>query len=380
MTQAFVNPTMLSWARRRAGLAVSALARKLGVDPEKISAWETGELMPTFRQAQQFAHHTYIPFGYLFLRQPPEEVLPIPDLRTVGDHAPETVSLNLRDTLHDVMQRQAWYRDYQQEREAETAMVVGCMAGERHAAVLATDMKTRMKLPARPERGTWEAYMRDLVTRIEALGILVMRNSMVGSNTHRGLEVREFRGFAIVDRYAPVIFINTADCPEARLFTLIHELAHIWLGESGISDASPQNTHETEKLCNAVAAEFLAPEEEFETLWQHDMPSWRANLPMLSAHFHVSQWVIARRAHELGYITAEEYWRYVNERLAEHKARDKAGNPPYGRLQVGRVSKPLARAVASEALSGRMLLREAWQLIGIKPAQLADFARKELNA
>src|SRR5690606_2778683 len=137
-----------------------------------------------------------------------------------------------------------------------------------------------------PERGDWEAYMRDLVQRIEALGVLVMRSGMVGNNTFRKLSVREFRGFALVDDFAPVVFINTSDCPEARLFTLIHELAHIWLGQSGISDSEPANHHQTERLCNAVAAEFLVPVSEFMPRWR-TQESWLGNLPLLAAHFHV---------------------------------------------------------------------------------------------
>ena len=162
-------------------------------------------------------------------------------------------------------------------------------------------------------------------------------------------------------------------------FTLIHELTHIWLGESGISDADPRSQRQVERLCNAVAAEFLAPEDEFNAHWQADTNDWKVNLPDLSSHFHVSQWVIARRALEMGLITDGEYWLYVSKLQADYKAREKSGDPTYNRIQTGKVSKRLAQAVASEALSGRMLLRDAWQLIGIKPDKLAVYARKELG-
>ncbi|WP_299310819.1 XRE family transcriptional regulator [uncultured Halomonas sp.] len=378
MGQALINADMLSWARERAGLSIAMLAEKLQQPEDKVAAWEAGEARPTFRQAQQFAQHVHAPFGYLFLRQPPEDDLPIPDLRTVGDHAPRGISVDLKDVLRDVLRRQVWYRDYQIAMDESAVAVVGRAKGVMTAAPIVTDMREWLEVPPHPDRGNWEAYFRDLVQRIERLGILVMRSGIVGNNTRRVLSVEEFRGFAIADPIAPVIFINAADVPEARLFTLVHELAHIWLGESGISDGDPANRRGTEKLCNAVAAEFLVPEEEFLPLWL-EVDDWKANLAPLAAHFHVSQWVIARRAQELGLISDHDYRRYVVNRLEAYRNREERGGASFDRVVPGRVSKRLAQAVASEALSGRLLLRDAYQLIGVRPHRLKTFARKELG-
>jgi Zn-dependent peptidase ImmA (M78 family) len=379
MSQAIINPEILSWARQRAGLDTPTLARKLNIREDKLISWENGDIFPTFKQAQNFALNTYIPFGYLFLKNPPKDDLPIPDLRTVGDHGSKGLSINLRDIIQEVIRRQLWYQEYLSEIDAKPIEVVGSFSVNAPVKAIVTDMKAHLGFSTWPDRGSWEDYMRLLVTRIESIGILVMRSGMVGSNTHRLLNVDEFRGFAISDHLAPVIFINTADCPEARLFTLIHELTHIWLGESGVSDAAPQNPRQLEHYCNSVAAEFLAPEEEFNVFWKSDTESWKTNLALLSDHFNVSQWVIARRALELKLITSNEYWAYANKVQADYKAREKDGTPTYSRIQTSKVSKRLARAVASEALSGRMLLRDAWQLIGIKPNKLAAYASKELK-
>jgi len=378
MGQALINADMLSWARERAGLSIAMLAEKLQQPEDKVAAWEAGEARPTFRQAQQFAQQVHAPFGYLFLRQPPEDDLPIPDLRTVGDHAPRGISVDLKDVLRDVLRRQVWYRDYQIAMDESAVAVVGRAKGVMAAAVIVTDMREWLEVPPHPNRGNWEAYFRDLVQRIERLGILVMRSGIVGNNTRRVLSVEEFRGFAIADPVAPVIFINAADVPEARLFTLVHELAHIWLGESGISDGDPANRRRTEKLCNEVAAEFLVPEAEFLPLWQ-EVEDWKANLAPLAAHFHVSQWVIARRAQELELIAEHDYRRYVVNRLEAYRNREERGGASFDRVVPGRVSKRLAQAVASEAMSGRLLLRDAYQLIGVRPHRLKTFARKELG-
>jgi len=354
------------------------LAEKLRQPEDRVLAWEDGEARPTFRQAQQFAQQAHVPFGYLFLREPPEDVLPIPDLRTVGNHAPRGISVDLKDVLRDVLRRQIWYRDYQMAMDESAVAAVGRAKGTMPAADIAADMREWLEVPPHPERGNWEAYFRDLVQRIERLGILVMRSGIVGNNTRRVLSVEEFRGFAIADPVAPVIFINAADVPEARLFTLVHELAHIWLGESGISDGDPANRRLTEQLCNAVAAEFLVPEIEFLPLWQEG-EDWKANLAPLATHFHVSQWVIARRAQELGLIAEQDYRRYVINRLEAYRNREERGQPSFTRVVPGRVSKRLAQAVASEALSGRLLLRDAYQLIGVRPHRLKAFAHKELG-
>lgn len=153
MGQALINADMLSWARERAGLSIAMLAEKLQQPEDKVAAWEAGEARPTFRQAQQFAQQVHAPFGYLFLRQPPEDDLPIPDLRTVGDHAPRGISVDLKDVLRDVLRRQVWYRDYQIAMDESAVAVVGRAKGVMAAAVIVTDMREWLEVPPHPDRG-----------------------------------------------------------------------------------------------------------------------------------------------------------------------------------------------------------------------------------
>ncbi len=379
MTRAIINPDILVWARKRAGIDPQALARKLNVKSERLLSWEDGKGKPTFIQARNFARYTYVPFGYLFLEKPPKEEIPIPDLRTQGNRTLGKISVNLRDTIKDVFERQIWYREYRLEQDAGEIDVVGRLSGERDAHIIADDMRNSLGLGVLPERGSWEDYWRDLVNRVESLGILVMRGGVVGSNTSRPLSVDEFRGFAIADPFAPVIFINTGDYPGSRLFTLLHELTHIWIGKSGISDARLDSKQKIETLCNAVAAEFLAPETKFAGLWNADPDDWKAKLPKLARHFHVSRWVIARRALELQLIEEVEYWTFINKLREDHKETRKNFAPDYNKLQTLKVSKRFVKAVASETLSGRMLLQDAWRLTGIRPEKFADYARRELG-
>ncbi|MGJ7514580.1 ImmA/IrrE family metallo-endopeptidase [Pseudomonas baetica] len=376
--EALINPHVLRWARERASLSTSTLAKSLGTREDNVLAWEQGKKRPSFNQAMNYARQTYIPFGYLYLSQPPEESLPLPDLRTVNGKRDNGYSLALLDTIRWAQERQEWYRDYLISQGIAENGVMGKFSLSDSPNLIVADIRSTLNLPPKPDRGDFDAYFKTLISKIETVGVLVMRSSVVNNNTSRPLLIEEFRGFALCDELAPVIFINTADCPEARLFTLAHELAHIWIGRSGVSDGEPANHRAEEVLCNAVAAELLTPEREFLSTWDANI-EWEDNVFPLTTLFHVSGWVIARRALTFNLITVSEYGAYISQKVAEHKARSKNGTPPYNRLQTARVSKTFATAVATEALSGRMLYRDAARLIGVKPHKLAEYSKKELG-
>ncbi|MCT7655415.1 ImmA/IrrE family metallo-endopeptidase [Oceanimonas sp. NS1] len=190
---------------------------------------------PTFKQAQKLAKVMHVPMAYFYLHKPPEEKLPIPDLRTVEGSRIVEPSLNLRDVVKEVIQRQEWYKDYLKLQGEEELPFVGRFTVRDDVGVVVNDIRETLGLE-RPRAGTWDEYFRLLIERVESAGILVMRSGVAGNNTHRKLDVSEFRGFAIADKNAPAVFINSADAPTARLFTFIHELAHIWIGSSGVSD------------------------------------------------------------------------------------------------------------------------------------------------
>lgn len=377
MTMAKINTDMLIWARERSGIAVSEFAQKCGISEEKLNAWESGELPLTFNQAMRYAEKAHVPFGYLFLSEPPVDDLPIPDLRTIDSQGCYKPSAELLDMIKLMLQRQEWYKEYLKLQLAEPNSIVGRFSVKDGVTAIVRNMRSELGLGEHPDRGKWEDYYRDLVNRIESLGILVMRQSYLGHYT-RPLQVEEFRGFAITDDYAPIIFVNHADALGARLFTLIHELCHIWIGQSGISDGSIKTQREEEKLCNAVAAEFLVPADEFDSLWNRKLDNWQENLPPLEAHFHVSTWTLALRALTLKLITQDQYSHYIQAQQAAYKNRKSSGGgPSYFQTKKAQISNLFSRAVVSEALSGQLLLREASQLLGdIKPSKIADFAKE----
>lgn len=375
MTHALINPNLMTWSRRRAGLTEAELAASITVREEKVLAWESGDSKPTFRQAQQWASVAHVPFGYLFLNEPPDDVLPLPDLRTVGGAAPAAPSVELLDTIRDVLRKHEWYLDYLKEQGQSPLPFVGRFSITSHIADVVADIRSVLGVHEAPHRQNGDEYLRQLIAGADAAGILVMRSGVVGTNTHRKLDVGEFRGFAISNKFAPIVFINIADAPAARLFTLIHEFAHIWIGSSGISSVSPSSNRRDEVFCNAVAGEFLVPKARFIALWR-ETGDWTAQLAELASVFYVSKLVIARRACDLGFISSNEYGRYYISELNDHRNERKSGSGDFYRTAGSKNSKRFSRAVLSETLSGRLLLRDAGKLLGVQPAKLRTYADK----
>jgi Zn-dependent peptidase ImmA (M78 family)/transcriptional regulator with XRE-family HTH domain len=372
MSQALINPSILSWSRQRAGLSEFDVAHGLPVKPEKVFEWESGESLPTFKQAQKWATIAHIPFGFLFLKSPPAEELPLPDLRTVGGAVPSKPSLNLIDTIKDVLGKYHWYLEYLNEHQSVQLPFVGRFSVDESVGQVVADMRQTLGVVENTARPAYDEYFRTLVAAAEAVGILVMRSGIVGANTHRKLDVGEFRGFALSDAKAPVVFINSADAPSARLFTLIHELAHIWIGSSGISSGSINIGRQDEVFCNAVAGEFLVPEASFLEGWNHNV-EWFENLPILASHFRVSKLVIARRACDLNLISNTYYSNYYLTELESFRNKEKSGGSFY--LNAGaKNSNRFSKAVLAEALSGRILLRDAAKLLGLQPSKIKTYA------
>ncbi|MGC4191783.1 MAG: ImmA/IrrE family metallo-endopeptidase [Thermomicrobiales bacterium] len=231
-TRVEVAPAMLAWARERSGKR-DAIQNSF----PKLHDWEAGTAQPTFRQLEDYARATYTPLGYFFLPDPPEIPLPIPDMRTVGSTPLSDPSPNLLDTIVLCMERQDWFRAHLLEQGADPLTFVGSLNQQMPVAKAADRIRSALdfEVATRAKAKTWEDALRLLIGNAEAIGILVMISGIVGSNTHRPLDPDEFRGFALADDYAPVIFINGADAKSAQNFTLVHELVHIWLGSSALT-------------------------------------------------------------------------------------------------------------------------------------------------
>ena len=366
---------MLRWARDRVGLEIPEAAIAAGVKVEKFHEWESGYTQPTFKQAQSLANALHMPFGYFFLHEIPADELALPDLRTVGGATADHPSVNLKEIIRHTMLRQAWYIEFLKEQGAQPLPFVGRFNTNSNVANIARDIREVLGVDVEQGQRNWDTYYRELIEASERAGVLVMRSGIVGNNTHRKLDVGEFRGFAISHPLAPVIFINSSDAPSARLFTLLHELAHIWLGKSGISDAAPGSTRLEEVVCNAVAGEFLVPSEIFTEMWLASNDDISVRLAEFARRFHVSRLVIIRRALDMGFVNREAYLTFYRSELVSFRAKGGGGGNFY-RNAGAKNSSRFAKAVIAEAFSGRLLLREAGKLLGVQPSKIRDFAEE----
>lgn len=254
-----VSPSRFRWARERARMTSAALARRF----PKLEQWESGEVRPTLKQLENFAKATYAPIGFFFLPDPPQEQVPIPDFRTVREAVIARPSPDLLDTLYICQQRQEWYRDFARTEGEETLAFVGSLTTDTpvETAAHAIRLALHFSVEERQSMGTWAEALRCFIEQADAAGILVMVSGVVGNNNRRKLAPDEFRGFALSDAFAPLVFINGADSKSAQMFTLAYEIAHLWLGATALSDIDPRSTStiRVEQWCNQVAAELLVP-------------------------------------------------------------------------------------------------------------------------
>lgn len=376
MTRVDIRPELLIWAVERAGLSQAAAAKRFPKFPE----WRSGRLKPTLKQLEGFAKATHTPVGFLFLIEPPVETVPLPDFRTIKDRGVHRPSADLLDTIYICQQRQEWYREYARSTgEAPLPFVGSVRLGADVVATAASISEVLgFDLDQRRRTGTWEKALDDFLNQADELGILVMRNGVVLNNTKRKLDPDEFRGFAMADPLAPVIFINGADTKSAQMFTLAHELVHIWLGQSALSNAwaIPDSSHDVERWSNEVAAEILVPLAAFRQA-HNPIADQFGEMQRLANQFKVSTLVILRRMYDAGRFTREEFWDAFAGELGRVRALvPKGGGGDFHRTEAIRVSKRFARALLVSTLEGNTLYRDTFRMLGFsKEATFRSFAQ-----
>ena len=267
--QITLQPGVLRWARERAGIGPEELARKLKVKPERVFEWEKSGRI-SIAQTDNLANSTHTPLGFLYLTEPPTDQLPIPDFRTRRQSG-SLPSPDLLEMVESMQRRQSWMRDELIADGAEPLDFVGAWGTDDSPLEAARAMRDALRLADdwAAREATWADALRRLRDQAEHAGVLVVRNGVVGNNTHRKLDPGEFQGFALVDKYAPLVFVNGADSEKNQMFTLAHELAHLLIGETGLSRFQDFRLadHATEQFCSRTAAEFLVPERELQVFW-----------------------------------------------------------------------------------------------------------------
>lgn len=377
MTRVQVKSELLRWACERSRIDEPELSVRF----PQIDAWERGEKLPTIKQLEAFAKATHTPLGYFFLPEPPVEHLPIQDFRTLHKNVARP-SADLLATIYAMQRRQDWLREERRDGEGEPLDFVGSVRLSDDPEAVGREMRRVVGLDDgwAAEVKTWTEAALELRRRIEKLGVLAVINGVVGNNTARRLDVHEFRGFALTDSFAPLIFVNGADAKSAQMFTLAHELAHVWLGRegeglSGFEGIFPGDQH-VERFCDRTAAEFLVPAAELKREWpavKHESDAFER----LARHFKVSPIVAGRRAMDLRLVGRDAFFKFYKNYTQRERDRAKAASGgDFYNTQNTRLGQSFALAVMRAALEGRLSFKEAYDLTGLRGGAFQEYGRR----
>ena len=373
---AFVSPAVVAWALKNSGVGRDFIADKLNVAPDTLASWgQTNGPHPPFAKAQALAKLLRLPFGFFFLKTPPAADLPLPDFR--GFDNQYHPSSDLLELLNDILVKQDWYRDHRKETDSKPLKFVGSFTMSSTIFDVAANIRLQLRITQqlRQSVSSWSEYLSTLARQTEEAGVLVMRSGVVGNVTNRKLRVEELKGFALADPIAPIVFVNSADFKSSQVFTLAHELAHIWIGKSALANPNELGGVGAgiEIFCNRVAAEVLVPKEEFLNAWRHDASTAESRVRRIARQFWVSELVAVRRAHELGQISQIEFLRIKDQEL-EHRQKVKSkGGGDYYRNVIARMGARLTNAVVGDVNGGKLPLRDAARLLGMKVPTLVRF-------
>jgi Zn-dependent peptidase ImmA (M78 family) len=369
-----ISANILTWAITRAGYELSEFTSKV----PNIEEWINGTKKPTVKQLESFSKKVHLPFGYLFLSEPLKENLPIPFFRTNFNQTNQ-VSINVYDTILLIQQRQDWLRDYLKDNDFEELPFVGKFRQSQNVQEIVADIRKTLGLEENwaSKFKTWEESLDHLTQHIEEAGIITVFNGVVENNTSRPIKVEECRGFVIVDEIAPFMFVNNSDGKAAQMFTISHELAHIWTGHSAgfdFRELLPANDP-VELLCDKVAAEFLVPEKSFNEYWNSN-----TTIKAASRYFKVSEIVIARRALDTKKITKNQFFDFYNEykNRENFKKDNQSSGGDFWATTKKRLSVTFAAHVDNAVKSGNLLYRDAYKLTSLKGDTFHKFFSKHL--
>lgn len=394
-----INHTILVWARKEANLSLARAASKAGIkdlkargDKEtlpsvvRLERWEEGAETPTFAQLENLAKAYRRPVLTFFLPRPPLKATRLKDFRTVANVAvdSEAFSSEFSALLRRIEALGVSLHDLTRQSGAKPLPFVGTANTRMRPDQLVQNIRSILdySLDAQKKAGESDRVFSDIRTKAEERGIFVLLEGNLGS-WHTDIEPDVFRGVSISDEFAPLIVVNPTDAKTARVFTLAHELCHIWLGDSGVSnwtslDIRTKSNLDNELFCDQVAAELLVPRDDLMKEWTHvRFGNLDTKIDFVSKIFGVSTIVIARRILDLGYIDTAYYWSYYNERKLEwdnfKKAlRQKKGQPSYRIRTRARLGNRVISTVMTAAREGRISELDASRMLSVKINHFAE--------
>jgi Zn-dependent peptidase ImmA (M78 family) len=381
--KASINPKVLKWAREAVSVSHSDIVKKLNkksVKEANLIAWEEGTDCPTIDIAKILAKLYGIKFITLYLPDIPKKIKPLKDFRGVSET--DLFSKNFIFLMREIQGKQEWLKEYLVSKGKKNISFINSItvnddikkAVNLLNKLLLSDIKLKPKA---------EDTLKILVKKIETLGAFVSIGNSFNGHYLSAVEPSEARGFAIADKIAPFIFINSKDNKKAQLFTLIHEFCHLLLGESGVSDASSSNRKPVEVFCNKVTAEFLMPTEKFCEVWNtiivNDLDE---KIKILGEKFPTNCLSIIIKIHTLKLIDKntfnETYNRYKKDYTTKpliNQVRDAFSNPYIKTFKIN--GRQFIDAVIGAYNGNEIMVRNACSLLGItKVAKFDTYEHK----
>lgn len=389
-----VNPALLRWARLTAGLSVQDAVQRAKITPprqhkgeppttaeDRLASWEAGDETPALQQLEALAKAYRRPLVTFFLSEPPAQVAPLADYRTVQDTPPESPEFAALKRRIFLLHREL--RAIAADEQAEALPFVGSCTVKEGVDATADAIRTILGItPVAGRRQSAEDVFRSLRDKAHEAGVYVVLMGDLGSH-HSKVRPEEFRGIALADAHAPLVVINKYDAKPAMPFTLAHELAHIFLGNSGISNQNAfgfQRTHKAvERFCNAVAAELLVPAGALRAAWHGGGEELTETVKPLARNFGVSEEVIARRLFDLDFLTEADFKALIRiyrgrwQRIKE-KNKESGGGPGANALAHYYLGAKTLATLSRAADAGLITLQDAARTLNMSVARFEKVA------
>ena len=376
-----VSPEVLRWARETAGLPVDEAARKVGLKDgrratavEQLQNLEEGQKEPTRPQLLKLAAAYRRPLITFYLASPPPKARAIEDFRTLPDPARPRADAHLDALLRDVRARQELVKDILDDEEAGP---IGWIASAKRAdgvPAVRDALATAIGWSLERYRACTSAekafdYLRQ---QTERSGVYVLLIGNLGSH-QTAFDVETFRGFALADKQAPFVVVNDQDARPAWSFTLLHELAHLALGVSGISGNRLEG--EIEQFCNNIASTMLLPADELDAINLGGMatPDVKAAVTSFAQPRRISRALVTYRLFQAGKISQQMWQALVDEYADEYRKNRAAqkekesGAPDYYVVKRHRIGSALMGLVRRSMEEGNLTPTRAGKVLGVKP-------------
>lgn len=380
--EAQVTPEVMKWARESAKLDLPTAAQRIGRSEEEIRDWETGEKRPSLAQARRASEVYRRSLAVFYLPEPPKEFDTLRDFRQLPQGKSREWSPELALLIRRIRCRQEWLREFLVEEGFDRLSFVGSASLSTESASLTGSIHNELGVAMKDQIACHEPRL--------ALNLWAEHAEDAGINICQegGVDSEEARGFVLADDYAPFIYINSNDSYGGRLFTLIHELVHLWINQPGISnlqdrDEQPHSPEaRIERFCNSVAADVLVDKALLQLHWsQQSQGDLQERVHDAAMEFAVSEEVVARRLLELHAISEQDYLalrQYYASRWAEYRKRQKErrGRPRYAMLMAKSNGYRFTRMVFDAYRRDRISGRDASSLLHVKVNNFSKVAQE----